>query len=55
VKFIFGRGGGGPENEVDSNFKNVMAHGRLDSIIDSYSIPEIEFSSHNLGIDSGAP
>jgi hypothetical protein len=44
-------GGGdvGSENEINSSFKHYhfMEHGRVDSILGSYSIPGIDFSSHN--------
>jgi hypothetical protein len=43
-------GGGdvGSENEINSSFKNYhMEHGRVDSLLGSYSIPGIDFSSHN--------
>jgi hypothetical protein len=49
VELILGRGQGEPENEVDSCFKNYyfMGHGRLDFVLGSFSVPGIDFSSHN--------
>jgi hypothetical protein len=39
VEMIFERGEeGGPEIEVDSSFKTFMGHGRLNSVLGSYSI-----------------
>jgi hypothetical protein len=48
LEMILGGGGGGRgENEVYFSVKNqhFMGHGRLDSMLGSYSVPGIDFSS----------
>jgi hypothetical protein len=51
VVLILWRGEGGPKNEVDSSFKNDYLRA-LDPILVSYSIPLIEFSSHNPSLNA---
>jgi hypothetical protein len=56
VELILGRGEGGPDNKVASSFQNkhFMGHGRLDSILGSYSVPRTDFSFRNQSQNTGS-